>query len=59
MNFSKLRKYSFLQPQYPLSPDMSNVARVVCYVHSFKVNHFAFLNTISFVVYLRIYIPNE
>ena len=61
MNDSNLSKYSFLQPQSPLSPDMSNVAIVIRYVHSSKVNHLDFLNTISFEVNLQIYIyiPNE
>ena len=59
MNDSKISKYSFLQQQSPLSPDMSNVAKVVRYVHPFKVNNFAFLKTISFVVNLHIYLPND
>ena len=59
MNNSKITKYSILQPQSPLSQDMSDVALVVRNVHSFKVNHFAFLNTISFVDNLHIYQQNE
>ena len=56
---SKLSKYSFLKPKSPLSPDMSNVAIKVRYVHSFNVNHFIFLNTISFADKLHIYLSNE